>query len=108
VLSGSGFTGGGMSSPRAIALDGNGNAWVASERGTTLAEFASASNTDAGQLLSPSSGFGADAKLLEPYSLAVDAAGNIWVSNYGSNTLTQFIGLAAPVKTPLLGPVRVP
>jgi len=108
VLSGSGYTGGGLSAPRAIAVDGNGNAWVASERGSTLAEFAAASSTNPGQLLSPSAGWGADAKLLEPYSIAIDAAGNLWVSNYGSNTLTEFIGLAAPVKTPLLGPVRVP
>ncbi|HEX5283160.1 MAG TPA: NHL repeat-containing protein [Bryocella sp.] len=108
ILSGTGYTGGGVNAPRAIAVDGNGNAWVASERGSTLAEFAAASSANPGQLLSPSAGWGADAKLLEPYSLAIDAAGNIWVSNYASNTLTEFIGLAAPVKTPLLGPVRVP
>jgi hypothetical protein len=108
VLSGSGYTGGGMNAPRSIAVDGSGNAWVVSEHGPSLAEFSSASSANYGTLLSPSSGWGADAKLLEPYSLAIDAAGNIWVSNYGNNTLTEFIGLAAPVKTPLLGPVRVP
>ena len=108
VLSGGGYTGGGMNAPRGIAVDGSGNAWVASERGPSLAEFSSASSANHGTLLSPSAGWGSDAKLLEPYSLAIDAAGNIWISNYGSNTLTEFIGLAAPVKTPLLGPVRVP
>ncbi len=108
VLSGTGYAGGGMNAPRGIAVDGSGNAWVASEHGPSLAEFSSASSTNHGTLLSPSGGWGADAQLLEPYSLAIDAAGNIWVSNYGNNTLTEFIGLAAPVKTPLLGPVRVP
>jgi streptogramin lyase len=108
VVSGSGFSGGGLNAPRAIAADGSGDAWVASERGTSLAEFASASSATPGALLSPPSGFGTDANLLEPYSLAIDAAGNIWVSNYGSNSVTEFIGLAAPVKTPLLGPVRTP
>ncbi len=108
VLSGSGYTGGSMNAPRAVAVDGSGNAWVASEHGLSLAEFSSASSANHGTLLSPSAGWGADAKLLEPYSLALDAAGNIWVSNYANNTLTEFIGLAAPVKTPLLGPVRVP
>jgi hypothetical protein len=107
VVSGAGFTGGGLNAPRAIAADGAGNAWVASEHGTTLAEFASASGATPGALLS-GSGYGPDANLVEPYSLAIDAAGNIWVSNYGSNSLTEFIGLATPVKTPLLGPVRVP
>ena len=108
VLSGGGYTGGGMNAPRGIAVDGNGNAWVASERGSSLAEFSSASSSAHGNLLSPGGGWGADAQLLEPYSLAIDAAGNIWVSNYGNNTLTEFIGMAAPVKTPLLGPVRLP
>lgn len=108
VVSGSGYTGGGLNAPRAIAADGSGNAWVASEHGTSLAEFASASSANPGALLSPSSGWGTDANLSEPYSLAIDAAGNIWVSNYSTDTLTEFIGLAAPVKTPLLGPVRVP
>jgi streptogramin lyase len=108
VLSGGGYTGGGMNAPRAIAVDGSGNAWVASERGPSIAEFAGASSTSHGTLLSPSGGWGSDAKLLEPYSLAIDTAGNIWVSNYGNNTLTEFIGMAVPVKTPLLGPVRVP
>jgi hypothetical protein len=59
-------------------------------------------------VLSPSSGWGADAKLLEAFAIAADASGNLWVSNFGSNTLTEFVGMAAPVKTPLLGPVRVP
>lgn len=108
VLSGDGYVGGSMNAPRGITVDGSGNAWVASERGPSLAEFSSAASTNRGTLLSPSSGWGADANLLEPYSLAIDAAGNIWVSNYGSNTLTEFIGMASPVKTPLLGPVRVP
>jgi streptogramin lyase len=108
VVSGSGYTGGGMNAPRGIAVDGSGNAWVASERGPSLVEFSSASGAKPGALLSPNGGWGADAKLLEPYSLAIDAAGNIWVSNYGNNTLSEFIGLAAPVKTPLLGPVRAP
>jgi streptogramin lyase len=108
VLSSSGFTGGGLSSPRGIAVDGAGNAWVVSEHGSSLAEFASASSASPGAVLSAAGGLGTDAKLLEPYAVAIDAAGNIWVSNYGSNTLTEFIGVAAPVKTPLLGPVRVP
>jgi streptogramin lyase len=108
VLSGTGFTGGGLNAPRGIAADGAGNAWVVSEHGSSIAEFAGASSASPGALLSPSTGLGADAKLLEPYAVAVDAAGNVWVSNYGSDTLTEFIGVATPVKTPLLGPVRVP
>ena len=57
-------------------------------------------------IMSPSNGYGLDAPLKEPYGLAIDASGNLWISNASSsgNTLTQFVGLASPVKTPLLGP----
>ena len=55
-----------------------------------------------------SSGFGADASLVAPYALAIDASGNLWVTNSGKNTLTQFIGVATPVKTPLAGPPQAP
>jgi hypothetical protein len=36
--------------------------------------------------------------------LAIDASGNLWLSNSGGDTITQFVGLASPVRTPLLGP----
>jgi hypothetical protein len=35
-----------------------------------------------------------------PSSVAVDNAGNIWVL-LGNNTVTEYVGLAAPVVTPL-------
>jgi streptogramin lyase len=108
ILSGSGYAAASLQQPQGIALDGVGNAWIASYRGSGITELSSATGTTPGALLSPSTGWGQDAKLLEPYALAIDASGNIWVSNFGSNTITEFIGLAAPVKTPLLGPVRVP
>jgi len=59
-------------------------------------------------VLSPAAGLGPDAALVEAYSLAIDASGNLWVSNRGDNTLTEFIGLAAPVRTPQIGPAAAP
>ena len=59
-------------------------------------------------LLSPTDGFGMDAALSQPFGIAIDASGNIWVSNAGTATLTQFVGLASPVKTPLTGPPASP
>ena len=35
--------------------------------------------------------------------MAIDSSGDIWVTNSGSNILTEYIGLASPVKTPLIG-----
>ena len=101
-------TGGGILRPQGIAVDGAGTVWVANYQGNSLSELGGASSTAPGTFLSPSSGFGTDASLLDPYGLAVDASGNLWLSNSGKNTLTEFIGVAAPVKTPLAGPPETP
>jgi hypothetical protein len=112
ILSGTGIAGGGLNHPQGIASDGAGNAWVANYRGPTnanaISEFSSASSATPGAAISPSTGWGADAGLLEAYAIAIDASGNVWVTNFGLNTVTEFVGMAVPVKTPLLGPTRVP
>lgn len=100
--------GGGVLRPQGIAVDGAGTVWVANYQGNSLSELGGASSAAPGTFLSPSSGFGADASLLDPYGLAIDASGNLWLSNSGKNTLTEFIGVAAPVKTPLAGPPQTP
>jgi streptogramin lyase len=101
-------TGGGVLRPQGIAVDGAGTVWVANFQGNSLSELGGSSSAAPGTFLSPTSGFGTDASLLDPYGLAIDASGNLWVSNAGKNTLTQFIGVAAPVKTPLAGPPQSP
>ena len=114
VLSGSGITGGGIDQPQGIAVDGANNVWVANYRGSStsgnsISELAAVgSKAGTGAILSPSAGWGPDAALLEAFGLAIDASGNVWATNFGSNTLTEFVGMAVPVRTPLLGPVRVP
>lgn len=100
--------GGGVLRPQGIAVDGAGTVWVANYQGNSLSELGGSSSTAPGKYLSPPTGFGTDASLLDPYALAIDASGNLWVSNSGQNTLTQFIGVAAPVKTPLAGPPQLP
>jgi streptogramin lyase len=101
-------TGGGLVRPQGIAVDGAGTIWVANYQGNSLSELGGSSSATPGMLLSPSTGFGADASLLAPYGVAIDASGNLWVTNSGKNTLTQFIGVATPVKTPLAGPPQAP
>ena len=86
---------------RAIAvIDGAGSVWVANYFGDSLLELSASTAAE----LSPVAGYGLDAPLSEPYGMAIDARGDVWLSNSGANTLTEFVGLAAPVKTPLLGP----
>jgi hypothetical protein len=114
----SGYTGGGLSYPSGIAVDGAGNVWVANYHGlfssqgrelpSTITELLGAESDTTGKPLSPASGYGADAGLLEPYGIAIDASGSVWVSNFGSSTITEFVGAATPVKTPLVGPPQLP
>ena len=103
-----GYTGGGIDHPQGIAMDGAGSVWIANYRGTSLSQLAGSSSSNPGAALSPTIGWGSDANLLEAFAIAIDASGNLWVTNFGSNTLTEFIGLAVPVKTPLIGPPQTP
>ena len=108
VLSTGGFTSASLADPDDIAIDGAGTVWISNYRGPSLTELAGSSSSAPGSALSPKGGLGSDAGLLEAYSLAIDSSGNLWVSNKGNNTLTQFVGLAAPVRTPQIGPAVAP
>ena len=93
--------------PQGIAIDGAGNVWAGNYYGDSVVELAGSTAT----IISPPNGYGLDAPLKEPYGLAIDASGNLWISNASSkdgNTVTQFVGLASPIKTPLLGPPAQP
>jgi streptogramin lyase len=105
------LAGGGVDHPQGIAVDGGGTVWVTNFLSNSISELSGAMSSTIstpGTFLSPSTGFGTDASILQPYGLAIDASGNIWVSNFGNSTLTEFVGVAAPVKTPLVGPPQAP
>ncbi len=104
----SGLTGGGIDHPQGIAIDGAGRVWLTNYQDNSLSEVSGANDAPIGAALSPASGFGSDASLSEPYAIAIDASGNLWVSNHGNSTITQFVGVATPVKTPLAGPPKSP
>ncbi|MDE2197317.1 MAG: hypothetical protein KGJ56_09030, partial [Gammaproteobacteria bacterium] len=92
-----GFTGGGLDAPNSVAVDSAGNVFITNFHGQSITEL------DAGgQALSPTAGYG-DASLVLPSGIATDPSGNVWVADFGDDLITKFIGLATPVKTPLLG-----
>ena len=104
-----GVTGGGVHTPTVVAIDGAGRVWVGNYERASLSEFAGYNSATPAAPLSPSAGLGTDAQLGSPFAVAIDASGNLWVSNSnGANTVTTFVGLATPVKTPLLGPAQLP
>jgi Putative Ig domain len=93
--------------PYAAVIDAAQNVWFTSLDSSAILEVAGSSATKPGTELSPSigvhgqGGFGLDSSLIEPFSLAPDRSGNLWVSSEGQNTLVMFFGLATPTITPL-------
>jgi streptogramin lyase len=98
----------GIDYPKGIAIDGNGNAWVSNYHADSVSAVSGASSGPLSAALSSPNGFGLDANLIGPIGLAFDESGNLWVANSGANAITQFVGIATPVSTPLLGPPKQP
>jgi hypothetical protein len=117
------FTGGGQTVPWGIAVDGNDNIWVANFGGQRLTELCGSRPSkcppgrSTGDPISPETGYSSDA-LARNTGVAIDPSGNVWLANNwmnvplqtnpGGHELVVFIGLAATVKTPLIGPPQQP
>lgn len=83
------FSGGGLSAPATITMDGNGQAWVTNGN-NSISLF-----SNAGVALSPATGLtGGD--MNAPSSIAVDISGNVWIANSGNNSVSEVLGGAAP------------
>ncbi len=94
--------------PQGIAIDGSGHVWVANYLGSSITELAGSAANSPGQILSPTAGYAGNAGLSQAFAVAIDASGNLWITNFSTNTLTEIVGLASPAKTPQLGPVQSP
>jgi hypothetical protein len=90
----SGFTGGGITYSFGTAIDGAGNVWVANAT-DTISEI-----SNSGEALSPVTGY-MGAGLNQPFTLAVDGSGDVWIANGYGNSVTELIGIATPVITPI-------
>ncbi len=103
------YTATGLVGAQGLAVDGAGAVWVSSLRAPGIVELAGAgSSTAAGALVSPNIGWATDAGLDQATGLAIDASGNVWVSNFAAGTVTELVGAATPVKTPILGSPQRP
>jgi len=78
------YTGGGLSTPWGIAVDGSGDVWVANRGATSISEFSTI-----GAVLSGATGFtggGVDS----PIGIAIDGSGNAWTANYAGTSVSEF------------------
>jgi streptogramin lyase len=91
AATGSPFTGGGLNiapnlntlSPRDIAFDANGNAWIANNS-ASVTEL----NGLTGAAISPvTTGYSISSGIADPNGVAVDAKNHVWVCGFNGNTL---------------------
>lgn len=126
------FTGGGTTSPWGISVDGNDNVWVANfgnghgVGGSNLLRISQFCGADTskcppglrtGDPISPPTGYTSDA-LQRMTAAQTDPSGNLWVTdnwkrtiipnNPGGDAIVIFVGIAGPVKAPLIGPPQRP
>jgi hypothetical protein len=90
----SSYSGAGITTPSALAIDGSGMVWLANSNSTVSVL------SSAGTAVSTSSGY--PTTTATPSSLSIDGSGNLWITNAGDNSLTEVIGAAAPVATPIV------
>ena len=129
---GSPFTGGGITLPWGIAVDGNDTVWVfnfgfappgpgtPTTVPTAISRFCGVNTAKCppgmkvGDPISPSTGYQSDS-LQRITGGQIDPSGNVWLTNNwkidtdgvvnpGGNAVVIAIGAAAPLKTPLIGP----
>jgi hypothetical protein len=100
-----GYTGGGVGFTDSLAIDGAGNVWVTNNTGNTgnsVSEF-----SKSGTALSPSLGYAGGIPLYPggllfyPGPISVDGSGNLWITDVTNSTLSEIIGIATPVITPI-------
>jgi hypothetical protein len=110
---GSLFGGGSLVKTEKLVLDGSANIWatntVTSGSGA-VSEIATSNSifSNGGATLSPAGGYGSVTGTLltarnynQTSGLALDASGNVWVGAGSGSAITEIVGLATPVITPI-------
>ncbi len=75
------YSGGGLNDPVSLAMDANGNAWIANFKGESVTEI-----SPTGGFLTGSTGL-IGGGIAAPQQIAIDPAGNAWVANCGAACL---------------------
>jgi streptogramin lyase len=85
------IAGSSVAAPAALAIDG-----------ANVVFFTNSQTAGSvGMLMSPTATAIMFGSVNIPVGIAVDASGSVWTTNSGDNTVSQFIGLATAIRTPL-------
>ncbi len=91
------YTAGGFSNPKAVAIDAQGNAWIAS-CGSANCTTASAGNVvELSPLGAPMAAPFTAGGINIPVSIAVDSSGHTWIANRGGNSVTELTSAGTAV-----------
>ena len=93
------LSGGGLVDPSAIAIDGNGNAWMTNQMTNSNVNLGMGSLTEfssSGAALSPATGFTGGGLQL-PEAVSIDRTGNVWVGSLEG--LSEFSNAGASIAT---------
>lgn len=100
AVSGSPFSSGDVNgAASAVAIDGNGNVWATGQN--SFLEYSSS-----GAPITGSNGY--QPGLYGMQGIAIDGSGNVWATSFSGGTLTELVGAAAPVVTPILANLLPP
>jgi DNA-binding beta-propeller fold protein YncE len=96
ITTSSGYSGGGLNAPIVVAIDGAGNVWAANQASNSVSEFNSG-----GTAITGSNGYTCAGCMNLPAGPVIDGSGNLWFANNNS-TISELIGAATPVITPIV------
>jgi hypothetical protein len=94
-------TGGTLSNPFGVAVDGLGNVWVVNRANVSGKSSILEYNGATAAAISPSTNYTLGGAISGPLNIAIDPAGIIWVTSYDASQVVEVFGQAAPVVTPL-------
>ena len=93
----------------ALAIDGANNVWVNTGYSYSGPPLSVAQISPSGAVVLAISHPNSLREYLDdPQSIAVDSTGSVWVSNGLDYTVTQFVGVATPVVTPIAANLQAP
>jgi hypothetical protein len=103
--SGSPFSGGGSANNTNVAVDGSGKIWSTDGNSnfSSISEF-----TASGTAVTNSGGYVGVGGLAGPEGLAIDGSGNVWAANNNTNSISELVGAASPVVTPIVANLITP